>query len=130
MHQVNGPQVTHAGFFCEAWTVEVLEVFQNLSSVSEKELVELFVVFGSFGELVQVADLLPYTVHDLLFGLRLKCLSFLLFFHLIRARVLIRNILEHAPHPLSRRSDNFSGDSDVSQRYVVFPIHILNLRLP
>ena len=41
-----------------------------------------------------------------------------------------RNILEHALHSLSCRSDNFSSDSNVSQRYVVFPIHILNIWLP
>ena len=70
MHQVNGPQVTHGGFFCEAWTVEVLEVFQNLSPMGEEELVQLLIVFIRFGELVQVANLLPYTVNDLLLGLR------------------------------------------------------------
>jgi len=45
-------------------------------------------------------------------------------------RIVCRNILEHAPHPLCRRSDKLSGDSDISQCYVVFPIHTLNLGLP
>lgn len=70
MHQVNGPQVTHGGFFGETWTVEVLEVFQDLSSVGEEEFVQLLVVFGRFGELVQLSYLLSQSVHDLLLGLR------------------------------------------------------------
>jgi hypothetical protein len=38
--------------------------------MGEEELVQLLVVFGSFGELMQVADLLPQAVHNLLLGLR------------------------------------------------------------
>ena len=70
MHHVNGPQVTHGGFFGETWTVEVLEVFQDLSSVGEEEFVQLLVVFGRFCELVQLSYLLSQSVHDLLLGLR------------------------------------------------------------
>ena len=72
MHHVNGPQVTHGGFFSEPRTVKVLEVFQDLSPVGEEVLVELFIVFGGLCELVQAAELLPQAVHDLLLGLMYK----------------------------------------------------------
>ena len=72
MHHVNGPQVTHGGFFSEPRTVEVLEVFQDLSPVGKEVLVQLLIVFGSLFELVQAAELLPHVVNYLLLGLKYK----------------------------------------------------------
>ena len=70
MHHVDCPQVTHGGFFGEAWTVEVLEVFQDLSPVVEEVLVQLLIVFGGLCKLVQAAKLLSKAVNYLLLSLR------------------------------------------------------------
>jgi hypothetical protein len=98
--------------------------------MGKQEIVQVLIVFRGLGELVQAAELLPQAMNDLLLGLRSKYLSLLLFLHFVRRRILCRNILEHAPHPLSLRSDNLSCDSDIPQCYVVFPIHTLSLGLP